>query len=465
MSDAQTPIPIERACYWLASLGDAEVGSPLESSLEADVAIVGGGFTGLWTALCLKELEPSTNVVLLEAERIAYGASGRNAGIVGETFDHSHGLAVRHFGLAEARQLAQLARANLDEMERFLVETGIDAEFERTGQLFVALEPHHEQELDAALDAARTVGIEDWRRLDRDETRIELASPLYRGGLVSPRAATVHPAKLALGLGREAARRGVTIHERTPVTSWRRDGAGIRLATPHGAVRARRAILATNAYTHHLAPTVGRRFLPLYDYVLASAPLSDTQWEALGWRNRRGVTDGRTFFNYYRPTRDRRIVWGTSEARYFAGDRVGPDCDHSEAHYESLRASFRRHFPQLGELEFPYAWGGPIASTTRFTPFFGALAGGRLLYGLGYTGHGVGTTRIAGKILAHLALEKRSELLDLSLVTKPPLPFPPRPLRAWAIERVTRDLRRVDEGATPSLLLRLLDRIGIGFSS
>jgi glycine/D-amino acid oxidase-like deaminating enzyme len=239
----------------------------------------------------------------------------------------------------------------------------------------------------------------------------------------------------------------------------------VRLETPRGAVQARRAILATNAYTRRLAPAVGRRFLPLYDYVLASEPLSDAQWEALGWRHRRGVTDGRTFFNYYRPTRDRRIVWGTSEALYFAGDRVGRDCDHSTAHYESLRASFRRHFPQLGEVDFPFAWGGPIASTTRFTPFFGTLAGGRVLYGLGYTGHGVGTTRIAGKILAHLALSRPSDLLSLSLVTRPPLPFPPRPLRAWAIGRVTRDLRRVDAGAAPSLLLRLLDRLGIGFSS
>ena len=384
---------------------------------------------------------------------------------MGESFDHSHSLAIAHFGVEEARRLARIARSNLDEMERFLAERGIDADFERTGQLHVALDERQTGDLDVALEAARRVGIDDWRRLDRDEVRAEVASPLFVGALLAPRAATVHPAKLALGLAREAVRAGVVLHERSAVVGLEPSGAGIRVRTARGSVRARRAVLATNAWSHRLAPKLGRRFLPLYDYVIASEPLTAMRWEAIGWRRRRGVTDGRTFFNYSRPTRDGRIVWGTSEARYFKGDTVAPECDRSAEHEAALRASFRRHFPQLGEVEFPYAWGGPIASTTRFTPFFGALEGGRIVYGLGYTGHGVGTTRVAGRILAHLALSRPSELLDLALVRKAPLPFPPRALRPWAVERVTRDLRKLDAGGSPSLLLRLLDRIGIGLSS
>ncbi len=426
---------------------------------------MGGGFTGLWTALFLKELDPATEVVLLEAERIAYGASGRNAGIVGETFDHSHELAVAHFGVAEAKRLAALARANLVELERFLADRTIDAEWERCGQLVVALSEQHREELIASRACAKRLGVDDWRWLDRDELGDEIVSPLHLGALLAPRAATVHPVKLALGLAREARRLGVELFEGSRVESYRREGGGLRFRTASGSVLARRGVLATNAYSQRLAPRLGRRFLPLYDYVVASAPLMPEQRAAIGWRRRRALTDGRNFFHYARPTADGRIVWGTSEARYFDGDRVGPECDHSPRHYAELRESFRARFPQLGELEFPYAWGGPICSTTRFTPFFGALERGRLLYGLGYTGHGVGTTRIAGKILAHLALERRSDLLDLALVRKPPLPFPPRPLRRWAVDRVTRDLRRVDAGGTPTLLLRLLDRLGIGFSS
>jgi glycine/D-amino acid oxidase-like deaminating enzyme len=177
------------------------------------------------------------------------------------------------------------------------------------------------------------------------------------------------------------------------------------------------------------------------------------------------VTDGRSFFNYYRLTRDDRILWGTSEAAYYPGNRVDPQCDHSPAHYDALRASFRRHFPALASLEFPYAWGGPICSTTRLTPFFGRAMRGRVHYCLGYTGHGLGTTRIAGRILAHLALDRSSELLDLALVRRRPLPSPPEPLRSWAVAGVTRALRRVDAGERPSAVLRLLDHLGIGFSS
>jgi glycine/D-amino acid oxidase-like deaminating enzyme len=185
----------------------------------------------------------------------------------------------------------------------------------------------------------------------------------------------------------------------------------------------------------------------------------------MGWRGREGVTDVRTFFNYYRLTADDRVLWGSSEAAYFSGNRVDASCDHSERHYRELRESFARHFPYLGEIEWPYAWGGPICATTRMTPFFGSARGGRLFYGLGFTGHGLGTTHLAGKVLAHLALAKPSPLLDLTLVRRPPLPYPPEPARTWAVNAVTRALRRVDAGERPSPLLRVLDALGIGLSS
>ena len=177
------------------------------------------------------------------------------------------------------------------------------------------------------------------------------------------------------------------------------------------------------------------------------------------------MTDLRTFFNYYRLTTDNRILWGTSEAVYYSGNRVDESCDHSEPHYESLRQSFRRHFPQTADLKFEYAWGGPIASTTRLTPFFGSLDSGRILYALGYTGHGIGSTRVAGKILAHMALARPSELLSLAMVQRKPFPYPPEPVRSWAVNAVTRSLRRVDAGGKPNMLLRILDALGIGFSS
>ena len=350
-------------------------------------------------------------------------------------------------------------------MEAFLLREQVDAEFSRVGQLVLALTKAHTMDVEVALSSARRLGIDDWQTLDEEATRRRLGSPLPLCALFAPRAATVHPAKLAEGLARVAEARGVRILEHSPVLKIESAGDQLRLASRGGSVRTRRTVLATNAYSHLLAPRLARRFLPLYDYVIASEPLTSAQRAAIRWQGREGVTDCRSFFNYSRLTADHRVVWGSSEAVYHRGNGIGPQHDHAPQVYSALEASFARFFPDLATVRFPYRWGGPIAATTRFTPFFGALHSGRLLYGLGYTGHGVGTTRVAGRLLAHFALERRSELAELALVRKPPFPYPPEPLRQWAIAAVTRALRRVDQGGGPGFLLRVLDRLGIGFSS
>jgi glycine/D-amino acid oxidase-like deaminating enzyme len=432
--------------------------------VEADVLVVGGGFTGLWSALFLKELDPGLDVAIVEQGRVAWGGSGRNGGIVGETLDHSHELAAAHFGRDEARELARLGRENLDELERWLSARGIDAEIERSGQLIVALSPLHEEQLRRAVDFARELGLDDWRYLSGDDVRREIASPLYRGAALAPRSGTVHPVKLAESLAAEARRLGVRIFERTRVAELAVGPGGVAARAEAGSLRAEKAVLATNAYSHHLRPELARRFLPLYDYIRVSEPLTPEQRSAIGWRGRQAVTDARTFFNYYRLTADGRILFGTSEAVYYPNNRVDASCDHSPAHYRALDESFRRHFPALSGLRFPYEWGGPICSTTRLTPFFGS-AGGRLFYGLGYTGHGIGSTRVAGKILAYRVLGRESPLLDLSMVRKKPFPYPPEPLRRLAVDAVTRRLRAVDAGERPSWMLKALEMAGLGFSS
>jgi glycine/D-amino acid oxidase-like deaminating enzyme len=456
--------PVEQSCYWLARRPPRQI-TPLVGEADTDVVVVGAGLTGLWTALFLKDLDPGRDVVVLEQEVAAYGASGRNAGMLSETVDHGHGLAIEHFGEAEARRLARLGETNVAEMVAFLSQRGIDCDYQPTGRLVVALTPAQLDEAGRTVETARRLGLDSFRLLDRGAVTAEIRSPLYLGGVAVRGGGILDPVKLVDGLRDEAERLGVRVFERTAVRRLTPDGAGVRILAGRGGVRARRAVLATSAYTHHLLPGLTRRFIPLYDYLLVSDPLTAGQRAAIGWRGRQGVTDGRAFFNYYRLTADDRILWGTSEAAYHRGNRVDRSCDHSPVHYAALRASFRRTFPQLEDLEFPYAWGGPICSTTRLTPFFGRALRGRVLYGLGYTGHGLGTTRIAGRVLAHLALDRYHQLLDLAMVRRPPFPYPPEPLRSWSVAAVTRALRRVDAGARPGLLLRMLDRMGIGFSS
>ena len=464
-ADPRAPVsPIEASCYWMAGRPERPVES-LSGAIDADVAVVGGGFTGLWSALHLKALEPKLEVALLERDLAGSGASGRNAGIVGETLDHSHELAAKHFGLAEARRLARLGRENVDEMEAFLSARGIDAEWSRPGQLVFALTEKHVEELSRAVEFARAVGAPEYRLLSAEAARSEISSPLYRGALLAPRHAVVHPIKLVEGLRREAENRGVRIFERTPVSGFSFSRRQAKIGTDRGEVRARRVILATNAYTHLLFPRLLKRYLPLFDYIVVSEPLSAEDREAIGWRRRASATDARTFFNYYRLTSDDRILWGTSEAVYYRGNRVDSRGDRSPSHERSLSESFRRHFPQISPVEFPFAWGGPICSTSRLTPFFGSAHRGALLYGLGYTGHGIASTHLAGKLLAHMALEKESALRSLAMARKRPFPFPPEPLRGAAVAAVTKALRKVDAGGRPGLLLRALDLLGISFSS
>ena len=456
--------PIEHACFWLAQRAPRGW-TELSGSETVDIGIVGAGLTGLWTALFLKALEPTLAVGVVEQGLAAHGARGRNAGMLSETVDHGHGLAIEHFGEAEARVLARLGETNVAELTAFLEARGIHCDYEPTGRLMVALTPRQVDEGRRTVAIARSLGLDSFALLDGDAVRAEIHSPLYLGGVRVSGGGILDPVKLVDGLKAEAERLGVRVWERSPVLAVEPAGAGARIRTARGAVAARRVVLATSAYTHHLLPAVTRRFIPLYDYILVSDPLTAAQHEAIGWRGRQGVTDGRTFFNYYRLTADNRILWGTSEATYYPGNRVGPAWDHSPPHYAALRESFRRHFPALAVLEFPFAWGGPICSTTRMTPYFGRALEGRICYGLGYTGHGLGTTRLAGRILAHLALDRPSELLELSLVKRKPFPYPPEPLRRWSVAAVTSALRRVDAGEPPSLLLRVLERMGIGFSS
>jgi glycine/D-amino acid oxidase-like deaminating enzyme len=304
-------LPIEQACYWLAQRAPRD-GHPLEGAAETEIAVVGAGLTGLWTALFLKELAPALDVTVVEQGLAAHGASGRNAGMLSETVDHSHGLAIEHFGEPEARRLARLGEDNVLELVAFLEQEGIRCDYEPTGRLMVALTQGQLDDARRAVEIATRLGLDSFRYLDRPAVRSELDSPLYLGGVWVTGGGILDPVKLVDGLREAAERRGVRVYERSRVTALEQRGAGARLHTEGGSLDARRVVLATSAYTHHLLPEITRRFIPLYDYVLVSEPLSAAQRAAIGWARRQGVTDGRAFFNYYRLTADDRILWGTS---------------------------------------------------------------------------------------------------------------------------------------------------------
>jgi glycine/D-amino acid oxidase-like deaminating enzyme len=451
---------IEKSCYWMTTHPISVLPS-LQGEMRTDIAIIGAGFTGLWTSLFLKQLDPSIDVAIVEKYFAGYGGSGRNGGILGETVDHSHQLAIQHFGCDEAKKLAELGKENINEMEQFFAAYQLDCDYEPTGRLFVALSKAQFEECRRAIESAKEVGVTTYQLLNAEQMQAQIKSPLYYGGIFSPEGGILNPIKLIFELRKIALQQGVQIFENSEVKNLNQG----QIQTKNGILHSKKIILATDVYSHFLFPKLLHRFLPLYDYILVSESLVPSQLEWIGWKNRQGITDARTFFNYYRLTRDNRILWGTSEAKYYAPNSVNESHDHSEEHYKMLRESFAKHFPQLSELRCEYAWGGAIASTTRLTPFFGSFHNGQTLYALGYTGHGIGSSRIAAKILAHQALERSNPLLDISMVRNKPFPYPPEPARKIAVDLITKALRKTDQGAKPGLLLKILDWMGIGFSS
>jgi len=452
------------APFWLDSPAAPEPHAPLEGDHECELAVVGGGYTGLWAALLAKERDPSADVLLVEADRIGGQASGRNGGFCLPSLTHgvSHGLQLFP---DEIDKLEQLGMVNLDEIERAVVGYGIDCGWERTGDMEVATEPWHVASLEQArANLARAGQRVAW--LDREAVRAEIASPTYLAGLWLKDVVMVDPARLVWGLARACEQVGVRIHEHTPASDLRRAGSAVAFATPSGTVRARRVVLATNAFPSPLR-RLRLRTVPIYDYALVTEPLSRDQREAIGWRQRQGVSDGaRNQFHYYRLTQDDRVLWGGYDAIYHFGSRIRPQFAQRPTTFNTLAEHFFVTFPQLEGLRFTHAWGGVIDTCTRLCPFFGSAMGGRVAYALGYTGNGVASSRFGAQVALELLGQGRSPLSELAFVRTKPIPWPPEPVRFGVIELSRWSFDHADShDGRRNLWLRLLDRIGVGFGA
>jgi glycine/D-amino acid oxidase-like deaminating enzyme len=452
----------EPMVFWLDDKAAPEPEPPLSGAVSADLAVVGGGYTGLWTALRAKERLPELDVVLLEAGSCGSAASGRNGGFCDSSL--THGFAN---GLArwpdELPALDRLGRENLAAIGETIARLGIDCGWERTGELTVATAPHHLGELAEEATRLRELGHEA-TLLDQPAVQAELNSPTYLGALADATGtALVEPARLAWGLRRACLDAGVRIYEHTPVTAVRRDGAARSLLTASGSVRAERVALATNAF-----PSLLRRLrlytVPVYDLVLVTEPLSAGQLDAIGWRHRQGVGDASNLFHYYRLTRDNRILWGGYTPLYHFGSRIDPALEQRDEIHGMLAEHFFQTFPQLEGLRFTHRWGGVIDTSTRFCAFFGTASDGRIGYALGYTGLGVGATRFGAEVMLDLLYGEDSERTRLRMVRERPLPFPPEPLRSAGIHLTRWSMARADaNGGHRNPWLRTLDRLGLGF--
>ncbi|MFF5701099.1 NAD(P)/FAD-dependent oxidoreductase [Streptomyces sp. NPDC012794] len=448
--------------FWLDDPRRPRPTPALIGAATCDLLVVGGGYTGLWTALIAKERDPSVDVVLVEGDQAGGAASGRNGGFCESSLTHGLGNGLARWP-DEIGVLEQLGRANLQAMEDTLARHSIDCDWERTGSLVVATEPHQvgwlaeEAETAARYGATTTV-------LDADAVRAEIDSPTFLGAVWNKSdTAMVNPARLAWGLKRACLDLGVRIHEHTPALSLEEHGAVICVRTPYGRITAGRVALATNAY-----PSLVRRHrlytVPVYDYALMTEPLDEQQLASVGWHNRQGWADPANAFHYVRLSTDNRILWGGYDVVHQG--RVRAEHDRRPETFATLARQFFATFPQLEGIRFSHAWGGAIDTSTRFCVFFDTSHRGKVAYAAGFTGLGVGASRFGAEVMLDLLAGERTERTAVDLVRRKPLPFPPEPARSLGIGITQRSLARADRNeGRRDLWLRTLDRLGLGFGS
>ena len=433
--------------FWLETVGEPLVPrQPLGGPTEADIAILGAGFTGLWTAYYLLKHDPSLRLVVLEAETTGFGASGRNGAWCSAGFPVTAGELARRFGPESARDLLLEMRDTVGEVGRVAEAEGIDAQFFRGGQLRIARGPAQKPGIESAYGTLRDLGLEGGVEvLDKEATDRRIRITGAEGGLFSAHCATVHPARLARGLARAVERLGGEIFEGTPVTDFE-TGKTPRLVTAVGDVRARTVVLAGEAYLARLRK-LRRQVLPIYSLIVLTEPLSEEQWAEIGWEGRECVGSNRYTVDYLSRTADGRILFGGRGAPYHYGSRVEDEYDTHAPTHEMLRRTAREWFPVLKGARFTHAWGGPLAMPRDWMPTMSYDPAEGVATARGYTGQGVATANLSGRTLSDLILNRDTDVTRLPTVNHKPRAWEPEPLRWLGARFVQRGLMRADNRA------------------
>ena len=448
--------PQERP-FWLAQALKAEGAAPAAALLgdtRADLCIVGGGFTGLWTAILAKQLRPDLDIVLLEADVCGGGASGRNGGCV-STWSTKFFTLQRLFGDAEAIRLVQASEKAVFDIERFCADHGIDCEWRRDGTLFTATSSAQVGASDAVMAALSRHDICSWTRLDTEEVKRRAGSTAHLEGWFSPVAATLHPGKLVRGLRRVAISLGVRVHENTPMLQIAH-GAPATVRTPQAKLRADTVVIAINAWMASKFREFARTIAIVSSDMVITEP-APVELAATGLDGGISVMDSRTFVHYYRSTADGRLMLGKGGNTFAFGGRMLRVFDQPSPYRELLVQRLGEFMPPLAGVPTAASWNGPSDRSVTGLPFFGRLQGApNVFYGFGYSGNGVGPSHIGGTLLASLALGLDNEWTRSRLARGPLGRFPPEPVRyAGSIlvrNAIRRKERAEDAGLPPCAL-------------
>jgi glycine/D-amino acid oxidase-like deaminating enzyme len=422
------------SCYWTAGREPREPAPPVTGDLTVDVAVIGGGYTGLSSAYHLKRADAVLDVAVLEAETAGFGASSRNAGFVMTLFGSSAALMKMLHGGARVREAHQFMVRAIDELERIIGDNAIDCDYERAGFLRVATTPAYASRIRKDLELFQSLGIDGLEWVDRDWVAARVCSPRFLGACWEPGCGSLHPAKWLDGLERLARSAGARLYEGTPVTRVEREAGRYRLATPRGTVSAEKVVYATNGYTH-LIPGMRSKQAPAFAYIVVTEPLTPEQRAAIGWSGRETIEDGRNFMHFYRLLRDGRVLMGGGPGLVPFGRNM--DHDASPRAWEHLERFIGETFPALRGVRVAHRWGGAFSVTADMTPQIGTLDGGGAVYSVGCTGHGVALAQMNGQVIRDLVLGRKTDLTDLWFVNRRPWPMPPEPIRSAVARTVT----------------------------
>jgi glycine/D-amino acid oxidase-like deaminating enzyme len=417
-----------RLGYWIEEAGEVTPAAPLAGERDADVLVVGGGFTGLWTAWYLRRLEPEARVVLLEAEVCGHGPSGRNGGFCNAMWLSLASMRGR-WGEAAALAVARAAEEAVGRIGAFCAEEGVDAWFRPAGYMQVSTAAAHDGAWNAALEACRDLGVpEAMQALSSAEVAARCASPEFRGGTVCPSSATVQPARLALGLRERLRAGGVEIFESSPVRCFREGADGVEAHTEGGTVRAPRAVLAIGSAAKGRQGPLRHRLTVASSHIVLTEPVPDVL-ERIGWTGGECITDSRALLDYFRTTPDGRIAFGWGGGRIAMGARLGGRSELDADVVAATAEHLREYFPDLAGRRITHAWGGPIDASPTHLPMVVPLPTGRAFAAAGYTGNGVGPSNMVGRSLASLALDRRDGPSRLAFVDPASPRVPPEPFQ------------------------------------
>lgn len=456
-----------RQSFWLDSLDDSLTPRPaLEGECQADVVIIGAGYTGLWTAWYLKEQVPQLNVVVLESEIAGYGASGRNGGWCSAYLAGIDALAANPATRSGARQLQRLMIETVGEIGRVAAAEDIDCHYERSGHVAVAVTPAHRQRARERVAEMRRLGMDeqDCRVLDAGEVQAHIQVEGALGGYAMAHCAAIHPARLVRGLADALERRGVRIFERSPVTGW----SGSRVQTDRGSVRAGRLLIATEGYSGSL-PALRRKLIPIHSMMVATEPLDPEQKACTGLSRRIAFNNLKHMVTYGQMTADGRIAFGC-RGRYRFGSRLFERFEAASPAFDIVRGELLKFFPALKGVRFTHAWGGALGVSRQMAPAVCFDHRASLGWAGGYLGDGVTAAALAGRTLAELTLDQDTERTRALWVNPRPCHglkagrWEHEPLRWLGIQSIARmkhwaDRAELSDSPLAPLILRLVDAL------